>query len=272
VTCSEPVTYCLVQEMIELVDVVVITLEVDGVFNRKSPIAPGFDPVARPGNAMRRGHSFYVCKGCGVWLLVSSKQQEIPYRKFIQSRGDERMLADTIQCVAEDQVLAYLRVKERPNSEVVSGAEEAFPGSIPNGKTEIAQQMLYASFAPYSVCPQQELDIRCSRNNDFASGCQLVLKFKLRVYPHICDDPHLPIESKWLMLVFGLVSRLQQRMAETYVAARRAFLSIWPAENHVLRHPEQQIAIYFLPIKIEDSDYTTHSLYPERRTIVAAFP
>src|SRR5947209_4382910 len=61
--------------------------------------------------------------------------------------------------VADQQHAVEIAVVKRTHSEVIARAKEALPPHVPNDKSKVAQQMLYAVVTPLCVGVQNQLGI-----------------------------------------------------------------------------------------------------------------
>src|SRR5260370_4169891 len=108
------------------------------------------------------------------------------------------MKADAIERIAEDHGRAGVCIIERLHAHVVARAEQAAARSVPNGKSKVAQQMLYTFLRPNVISVQDQLDIGKVEGDATPAFLELRYQLMARVYPRIGNYGDLPIERERL--------------------------------------------------------------------------
>ena len=200
-----------------------------------------------------------VAKRCGVDLLVDTEQQEVGDRRIVQFARHPRVQADAVECVAEDNRLPELRIKERLDAQLIPRAEQTLSRLVPDGKREVAEQPADAIFTPYSVGAENQFDVRRVEGDVLLAPRPEVGDETLSgIDARIGDDPSLVVEREWLRLANRLLGDPQQRMTQAdVVPAPRAGRP--DPETQVRRHSTEQAAIDWRSVQIQNADNAAHA-------------
>src|SRR5436190_7498446 len=257
---SQPIAQRAAQQLPEPVRVLVRTLEVDRLFHGQRPVAPALRHVPRPGEGVGGRQPPDVSKRCGVDLLVDTEQQEVCDRRFVQFARHPRVQADAVECVAEENRLPELRVKERLDAELIPRAKQTLSRLVPDRKREVPEQPADAIFAPDIVGAENQFDVR-----RFEGEVLLALRPEVGdeimpgIDPRVGDDPSLVVEREGLRLARRLLSDPQQRMTEADVVHGPGALAVWTPKAQVRRHSAEQVAIDWRSVQIQNTDNAAHA-------------
>src|SRR3989442_860182 len=168
------------------------------------------------------------------------------------------MLAYAIQRIAEYEDCGGMRIKEWLHAKLVARAKQAAARAIPNGKSEITEQVLDAVFTPDAIGAQQQFDIGGAALDVFAASRQLRDEVVLCIHARIRHDPHSAVEREWLLFVLGLPCRPEQCVAKSDIAVYPDPLCVRAAESHEFCHACEQTAVNRGAIEVKDARNSAH--------------
>lgn len=185
---------------------------------------------------MSRRKSSDASEEGGLRVFVTLPEEEIANGLFIQPVGNRRVKTNTVQRVADDQAIPGLGVIERLYPEMISTAKQTPPSLVPDGESEVADQVVDAILTPGMIGAENQLDISGVFKLAMASGFELVYEIVSTVDSGIGDDPNVVIQAEWLPLAQRLIRRTQHRVAQTAPTINPGLLRVGGAESHVLSH------------------------------------
>ena len=205
------------QQVAEMLDVITLWPVAHRNVGGQRPIA--FRRHSGVGNHERvcRRQAADIGKTGGVGFLVAVEQQEIRDGQVVQRVGNIGMLAHAVQRIAEHQRFAHLRVEKRFHAEMIAGTEQLPLRSIPDRKSEIADQAVDAVLAPGVVGVQDQFVVERAVEGGAASCPQSFFQFSLAIDARIGSNPDVSVEAGGLLFAFGLEGGAQQGMAEADV-------------------------------------------------------
>jgi hypothetical protein len=113
---------------------------------------------------------------------------------------------------------------------LIASAKKTLTGSIPNGKSEISQQVVNTIICPDGVSAENEFGIWGFRDIVMSVGFQFRDQAQPRVDAAIRYNPSRAIQAKRLAFMFGFRTNFEQRVAEADIPIDPDALRVWTAE------------------------------------------
>src|SRR5919108_2226580 len=171
-------------------------------------------------------------------------------------------MANAIQRIAQDQQRANLRIIERLDAEMIARAKEFFVLSVPDGKREIACQVINASLAPRCIGLQEQFAVRRARTHLPLGALQLRDQLLARIQPRVAHNPIAFRQAQRLLFVFRFVCGAKERMAHSYGMVHPDVLAIRSAKGKKIGQGLQQPALYWRIVPVHDANETAQSTHP----------
>ena len=124
----------------------------------ESSIAATLRCRAKRSCSEREAGAEIVKRGRG-FVVVQPEQQEVGDGGVVEFAGNIGMGSYAIEGVAEQKEILQLRVVERFDTEVVTGAEQQLIGRVPNGERKIPAKMVNAVRAPDGITSENQFGI-----------------------------------------------------------------------------------------------------------------
>src|SRR5579872_587209 len=168
------------------------------------------------------------------------------------------MKAQTVQGVAEYERSRQICVVKRFDSEVVTGAEQLLRGGVPDGESEIANQVMEAVFAPRAVGEQDQFRVGGIRRHPRTARSKFLHQCRSAIDAGIGDNPDVPVDAAGLLVRGGAATGLEEGMAETGFETAPDILAIRPAKTKRCNHAVEQLCGNRSTVRIYNADDSTH--------------
>ena len=189
------------------------------------------------------------------------EQEEIGDCQFVQPVAYCGMLPETLERVAENEAGANMRVEERFDSHLVTGAKKTATRRVPNSEGKVSQQAIDAALSPNPIGAKNEFNV----GSIFEIGLAVVTKLGNEIAPvvdpGIRDNPSVGVEAERLKLALGFPSRFQQRMTEANPAFEQHALCIGSPKRQRIGHSFKQTGIDRSAVGVQDSNDAAHSCF-----------
>src|SRR5262245_35892341 len=148
---SQPVVYRFIQQFYKTLDVIALTPVPNLIIDRHRPVPPCSQISIRPCQRMSGGKLLDADEESRLRVFVAPPDEEIADGLIIQPVGDIRMKTNAVQSITHDQAIPRHGVIERLYSEMIAGAKQALLSLVPDGESEVADQIIDAIFSPYVI-------------------------------------------------------------------------------------------------------------------------
>ena len=175
------------------------------------------------------------------------------------------MEAQTVQRVAENESPRQTCVIERFDPKVIACAKQLLAAPIPNGESEIANQVLHAILGPRLVRKQDQFCIGSAGRYGNSRRPKRFPQFRLRVNPRVGNNPDSPVDTARLLVRRAaldiercVAQSIEQRMSEANFAIAPNFLRVRPAKPQKRSHAAQQVSGNRSTVRIHDACDSAH--------------